>query len=402
MHQMHQMDEIKAFLSSNEKSLVVIGASKSGKTKCCLECIHGFTQSNSSSSSSSSNNSKQNVLVLEYDDLDTHADLVKVVSNFITTPCKLEDLIQCSANANANASANATIIDKAKLKIIFLDDVDILFSQDRYANNYIQEIITKSKPNVKVIMTCSASEERKTTDVKKKSSMVRLSTNTYQDSDQDPDPHKTYFDMNIYQVVDRLFENREKGLDDTELAASLDPTLISFMMYDNYKMYFCDNYKMQHPSSQDMNKKSKDISNAYVHTSIIEDFVFNTNDWNLAEMASIIRCHTIRLSQRDLMLKQDKINQKSKAKEKEKDTKDIQYTQITSRSAQHFNILKKTMAVSELTSSNVAYMSRLAYSQGIAKTRRLDLKTDVGAVCQAFIFNIYDSMPKKKKKILGI
>ena len=382
---MHQMDEIKAFLSSNEKSLVVIGASKSGKTKCCLECIHVFAQSSSS---------KQNVLVLEYDDLDTHADLVKVVSNFITTPCKLEDLIQCgNSNSNANANANA-IIDKAKLKIIFLDDVDILFSQDRYANNYIQEIITKSKPNVKVIMTCSASEERKTTDVKKKSSMVRLSTNTYQDPDQDPDPHKTYFDMNIYQVVDRLFENREKGLDDTELAASLDPTLISFMMYDNYKMYFCDNYKMQHPSSQDMNKKSKDISNAYVHTSIIEDFVFNTNDWNLAEMASIIRCHTIRLSQRDLIKKTNKA--------KEKDIKDIQYTQITSRSAQHFNILKKTMAVSELTSSNVAYMSRLAYSQGIAKTRRLDLKTDVGAVCQAFIFNIYDSMPKKKKKILGI
>jgi hypothetical protein len=62
--------------------------------------------------------------------------------------------------------------------------------------------------------------------------------------------------------------------------------------------------------------------------------------------------------------------------------------------------MKKNMAVSELTSSNIMYMAQMYNKAG--KTKKVDLKTNVGAVCQAFIFNIYDSMPKKKKKILGI
>jgi hypothetical protein len=129
-----------------------------------------------------------------------------------------------------------------------------------------------------------------------------------------------------------------------------------------------------------------------MHTSVIEDFVFNTNDWNLSELASIIRCHMIRLCQRDLqVLPLAKLR-----------TTDIQYTQITSRSAQHYNIMKKNMAVSELTSDNVMYMAQMHFLNKQLQTKKIDLKTNVGAVCQAFIFNMCDSMPKKKKKILGI
>ena len=368
------MDEIKEFINGQDVSLVVIGGSLSGKTSYCINAMN--------------KTSLQNILVLEYESLDTHTDLVSRISNFVTTPRTINNMQIGSIDSLLKQASIDTY------KILFLDDVDILFSQDRYANNYIQEIIGGKYPYLKVIMTCTACEERKTTDVKKKSRVVRLANANANANANNAniDPHKTYFDMNIYQVVEHLFDNRDKGLDDTELAASLDPTLISFMMYDNYKAYFCNNYNLDHPSSQCVNKIMSDISLAYMHTSVIEDFVFNTNDWNLSELASIIRCHMIRLCQRDLqVLPLAKLR-----------TTDIQYTQITSRSAQHYNIMKKNMAVSELTSDNVMYMAQMHFLNKQLQTKKIDLKTNVGAVCQAFIFNMCDSMPKKKKKILGI
>ena len=352
----HHIQHIQHFIQNEIKdqdqdvdsyALLIIGASKSGKTRTCQDALRNIPINS--------------LLVLEYENIDSHADLLKQTSNFISTPMMFE-----------------TTRPKNMCPIIFFDDIDILFAQDRYANSHVQDLI-KSK-QVKLIMTCAASEERKTTEIKKKvSNVIRLNK-----AIQSQDPLMAYFDKNIYQVVEHIFADGCGSIKDTELGTSLDPTLISFMMFDNYKAHFCNVYKLPHPASEQAHKLVNPIAIAYMHTSILEDFVFSTNDWALAEMSSLIRCHTIRATQRDLLLAASTSTSTTLVQP----PPTIAYTQITSRSAQHYNVLKKTMGIPEINVDNIPLLAQIPFIKS-------NLKNDIGMVCHAFAFNIIKARPKR-------
>lgn len=335
---------IATFCKTNTVSMVVLGPAKSGKTTLCLEAIQGHDH-----------------LVLEYEQLDSHADLVKRISNFISTPRRISVL---EAMKGGVGSAP---------RIIFLDDVDILFSQDRFANGYILDWIKKAPPSIKFLITCTACQERKVTELKKKSEVVRLPPSVQaQDQDQAQaqaqDPSQTYFDKNIYDVVEHLFKSDTCTLKDTELGIGTDPTLISFMMYDNFKAHLAERFSIPIPIDK--------IYAAYVAAAELEDVVFGSADATIAEIPALLRCHTIRLVQA-----QAQAQEKTGQNPKKGPAKAIAYTQITSRSAQHYNVMKRHAAVGELTPANIAMLAQLPGSKP-------DLKTDVGIVCQAFAYNI--------------
>lgn len=329
------MDEIREFIDAEietQHTMMVIGPSKSGKTSFCNQVLKD-----------------RSFLRIDHEAIENHADLIKQVSNYVST---------------------ARIGEAQHLqKIIFIDDVDILLSQDRFCNNYIQtHVIGKG---IKLLMTCVVSEERKISDIKKKASqLIRLPP-----LHVITDPLQEYFNKNIYQVVECLFENPQKPLANTELAISIDPMLISFIMYDNYKSIFVNSYHQPNKEYIRM------IATAYMHTSLMEDAVYRTNDYAII---SLIRCHTIRMAQQFMMAQAQALTPPPRKQQKHV----MHYTQITSRSAQHFNVLKKHMIASELTPHNIALMSQL--------TKNHDIKTTHGAVCHAFKYNI--SLPQKKKK----
>jgi len=334
---MHEL--INDFVSnstSSSNACVVIGASASGKTRYCLDALNGT-----------------DFLNLEYEEIDSHADLVKRITNYITTPKRISIL---DAFKNINS-----------MRTIFLDDVDILFSLDRFANGYIQESI-KKYPHVKFLITCSTSEERKVTDIKKKAIVVRLLAPISEKIDA---AHRLYFDMNIYQVVESMFDQRTPTFADTELAISLDPTLVSFIMYDNYKA-FLSSYQLSISSIQRIHQACADAAK-------LEDVTFGSPDSHIAELPALLRCHTIRLMKHQTNSNSNCFPNPS-----------VIYTQITSRSAQHFNVLKKHAASTELTPRNVALLAQVP-------KRKFNLKTNVGMTCQAFKYNIIDPLKYKEK-----
>lgn len=69
------------------------------------------------------------------------------------------------------------ILKSKQQKVIFLDDVDILFSNDRYSSTYIQSLIDRIREQrlpIKVIITCSVDDERKLCDFKKTTNVLKL------------------------------------------------------------------------------------------------------------------------------------------------------------------------------------------------------------------------------------
>jgi hypothetical protein len=181
--------------------------------------------------------------------------------------------------------------------------------------------------------------------------------------------------MNIYNIIDKIFENSSLDLYDVELALSNDPTLIGFMMYDNYKTYFCNNYKQISLSIQ------SNISKIYMDTTLLEDFGYLSNDHALISIANLTRCHTIRSYQQTLVPKKITKNES------------INYTQITARSAQHCCINKKKARTVALNDNNIEIMAQILYKKG----QKPNLKSDIGSVCQAIIFNVLHVKTSKKK-----
>jgi hypothetical protein len=375
---------MRVFMSSDSNAgLVILSPSGSGKTKFCELAFAEYT-------------SVFDVLRPMYSDIDNHKALVDVVTNFLDT-----------------ATYTTT---RHKRKVVFFDDIDILFSQDRYANTFVQNLIGACK--AKIVMTCTTGEERKATEVKKKSSVIRLDLPSSTDlksimmgdavaiayskdlgnnvrsiqlamqgshSAVEKDL-RAYFDQNIYQIVETIFDRyAESNVNDLEVALSSDPSLISYMMYDNYKGYIdahTPDKALPHPLDF---YHMPLIANVFVTTSLLEDYAFANNDWNLVEVANISRTLCIRNMQKQLAETQQPLPLPF----------NIQYTQITSRSAQHYNIAKKMASLTEIAPNNIPFFTSIK-SAYIAKGA--PSKTNLGAVCNAFAFNILKKSTSKSRK----
>lgn len=373
---------LSASLQSTSRFMLLIGQSGSGKT----------TFINSAIAESKINHS---TMFVSYDGLTCHKDLTSLVENFVYTKTMTEFF-------------------EKKTKLLIFDDIEILFAQDRYAHAFIQNLLTdltKSKDPIKVIITCSLGEEKKTTDIKKRSDIIRLhnpspkETKRYisdilinegwiydevlldtliknmqcnirniitniesvviEQSSEDAELQESriYFDNNIYDLVEKIFHNPQRSLIDLEIAISCDPTLCSFMMYDNFKPFFDMCYKLpkiDEPGSI-LSNWVGNIYNSYVDASKIEENAYRNSDWTLMEIANVARCGVIRLAQREFTQKPDV--QLSDFK--------VTYTQITTRAAQHHNIEKKLDAISsydELSRDNIMFLGDMVFEKKKQKT----------------------------------
>ena len=356
---------IDAFLTQSDATvqkhrlLIIIGPVGAGKTTFCNIAL---------------NNHADTIRWFSpyLENIDSHKDLVQQCENFLTTD-------------NVNVCPNAP---KAKHKLIFFDDVDILFSHDRYANSFIQKLVDMTPEGIECIegmplfiVTCAAGDERRLTDLKKKcKNILRLENPSvteivakygaeFEEKARKHDCNIThmlqgnevnhkYFDKNIYQIVENIFAE-DDGLVNLEQAISNDPTLISFMMYDNYRKIYS-----KQPDAAAFDR----ITKTYMDCSVLEDFAYNTSDWNLIEATGLMRCQTIRL-----------LNGSGYQVKKGPPPT---YTQITSRSAQHYCMNKKLNALRTTNYRNVELLAALMH-----QTKQKTDKSNLGLVCNAFIYN---------------
>jgi SpoVK/Ycf46/Vps4 family AAA+-type ATPase len=381
---------MREFIKGDECCKILIGPSGCGKSKFC-ELL--FKEAN------------YNVIRPAYDTFLSHKDFVQ----FIEISAKTTTILD--------------IVQKKK-KILFLDDVDVLLSQDRYAATYLTSLIQKIQSkqyNIKLVITCVAAEEKKLTDIKKKVDHLKLHVPTLGDcllyimgildaegyeveeeslveliktmqfnirnilvniftcSDMENEANqRAYYDMNIFEVVGQVFNNSKKGFDDLDIALSSDPTLISYMMYDNFKEYIrsCYTFTDDHYTTCIMN-----VMKFYMDSSIIEAEAYVTNEWENIETANLIKCGSIRAFQNSIAKKPLGSKQPYK----------ICYTTIMTRSSQHYCNMKKVerfAARNEIDFHNMALLSEIAFENCKEKTWKNISKDDDGTIITSYMSNV--------------
>lgn len=330
-----QIGVIRDFLSIDwvgSRSLIIIGPSGCGKSTIMNLLI---AECNSIKASLGIQVCRPN-----YENMLCHKDLQSQVENFVIVKTIFE-----------------MMTSQQKQKVLIMDDFDTLIAQDRYANNYIQEVHDKGcfgKKNFKMILIGSSVDERKFTDLKKKIKLVVRIHNPRQEivvpyierilNEENYDftieelrdivvslqcnirniltnitsfeerSAQHYMDKNIYDVVLKIMQRYGEDLNDLNVAMSSDPTIISYMLYDNYKA-FCPG--ANHTA----------VTEKYVCSSIFEEYAYRTNDWTLIDISNLMRCGSVRHEMR-------------KHRPIVPDNTPVQYTQITTRAAQHFNNMK--------------------------------------------------------------
>lgn len=394
-----QRSAISRFLECKDASkngLIVLGPTGCGKTTL-IELI--------------CNDMKYCVHKPCYETFTCHKDVEQYIESFLNTKSILDIL-------------NGT------RRVLFLDDVEVLLSQDRYANTYLQSMfanMTKVGSPCKVIMACSTGEEKRLTDLKKKIECIRLHNPSFKDAFaytvqildteeyeydgkevmdvvksmqcnirnivlnvfsalnvEEEKALRNYMDMNIFEIVERIFNNYGESLKELDVALSYDPTLASFMMYDNFKAYVTSKYKVDLD-----NNINAPINDAYIVASCFEDCAFKNNDWDLIEICNLLRCGSIRLAQK-------KLTKKSRP-----DDYRINYTQITTRAAQHYNNMKKLKTyidTNKISHENMVLLGDFCFE----KQCKLPAKSEEYNVISAYVSNICnkDNLIYNNRKVI--
>lgn len=253
------MDDILSFLDNDRRMILIVGMSGSGKTTLVKDALtkHGTTY-----------------ITPSYND---YKQFEECVDNFVN-------------------SAGFSFFSTNGKRVVFLDDVENLFSQHKQAKVFISSVLAGKNLDCKFVMTCSASEEKRIEiDYKIDYCVVRLpenkNTNAYRDRD-------------IYAIVFNIFRNYKECMLDLYHALSSDAILISFMMYDNVGLFL--------PSAADtMNP----IYKSYLQMSLLERYAFKNNDWDILHLYTLVQCGMIRYMQKHIHL----VHEKEKEKEKDKE-----------------------------------------------------------------------------------
>ena len=359
---------LRTFLnaSSSLNSLLVIGPSGGGKTTLVNLLL---------------NESPDAYCVLRpnYEEFTTHKDLASTVDKFLYMK-------------------NMHEIFFKKLKILFLDDLDILLTTDRYSNTYVQDIIAKLKkaagtaPPFKILMTCSQGNEKRMTDIKKKclychmknpdpstlcdrllpdlgidhdslasfrpklldlakayggnvrcvltnlSTMLAewCSNNTSAKSNSDRrdiQVSSVVFDKNILDICDGIIKATPWTVKDLEIWLSVDPCLVSYIIYDNVMGQIVSN-NHRHMSR---------VLRAYSQASIMENVLHNKNDQIICDSCNIWRCGLIKIAIHDV---ETSPSSKSTKTPPLKCNEPLKYTTIPTRSANFYAAQKKNRVAS--------------------------------------------------------
>lgn len=259
-------------------------------------------------------------------------DVLDIKGNDVTDLKALKVLIE---NFVAHRTIESFFSRKAKL--VFFDDVDLMMCADRGCGTYLMSFVDGLKKNVAVsfIMTCSLSEERKLTDLKKKVPPLRMYNPTPKETlplvldilERESIPHdaskvvelvETYHGniRNVLQNLHQLDAGKktlatEKMLRDLcdattfditrrmlsspmrvkDLHLLSDNTMVPLLLYENYLAELFDN-RLKQPPSVYANVVSKIMSNT-LEAEILERYMFQTTDWELFDPVITLKCGCI-------------------------------------------------------------------------------------------------------------
>lgn len=386
--------DLHSFLSSDQHSLLIIGPSGSGKTSICNLAINEWGKQFQS-------------MRPTYEDFNNHKEFTDNMYKFIY----MRNMFEIFEN---------------KKKLLFLDDVDTLITQDRFANTYIQTIIGKIKDDnipVKLLLTCTSGQEKKISDLKKiifstrlcnpsANQAISLLTSTYphlshynnatlikyvtsfqcnirscllnhENIDDENCIQKEYesrivYDKNIVDIVRSIFETSHLTVKQLSVCLSEDPALISYIMYDNFIKYF--------PNNNENLDKLLSILKCFTISSSMETVIYNKNDWLLHDISNLFRCGIIKHN--------------CKAIHQGGLDKDISYTTITTRASNFFNMIKRVgehQSILQVSFASLQRYQEIDADNGVAKSKNSGKKHKEDSGLNNYIKRICIHTSKQKR-----
>lgn len=345
-------------LKTHPSYTLLIGPSGGGKT-CVCDLILGMYD--------------YNVLKINGDETEDLKSLKRLLDNFMN---------------------NKTIESffSSRKKVVFIDDVDILMSCDRNVNSFLLGFIddaTKSG-RVSVIFTCSSSEEKRLTELKKKISCIRLTnpsqkdvfayiTNildkeeviydhtkllrlidvhnnnirnifnnlhhlSYSDDEMSEEKQrKLLFDANVFDVMKKLFFFKTSA-DGLRLIS--DNNIIPLLLYENFPNELFKNRIRQ--TKEKYCDSILYINKMFIDAEIQEQFMYQNTEWSMYDNITILKCGSIN-------------NQLTKFERKKTRVFDTYvFTQILTKAALRCNYGKKLLVMKRNTKlydiKNVYYL----------------------------------------------
>lgn len=331
-------ESLGKFITSSQSCLLVIGPSGSGKTSLCQIAIAAADK-------------KFQVMRPVYEDFATHKEFADHLKKFISMRNMLE-------------------IFENRPKILFLDDLDTLISHDRFANMYVQQLITSTASlGIKILMTCTTGQEKRVADIKKKVLWTKIFNPSVSAAilymrkmhplETDKVSHdqlekyvlslqcnvracksnlhilkdgntikeelanRIVFDKNICDSVEAIFAAGPMDAKTLDICLSEDPSLISYIMYDNFSKFAIHTANHEIPSVYDRTVK---VIDAYTLGAMMENIIFAKNDWLLHDICNLYRCGILKY-----LIGQGQY----------KKCASITYTTITTRASNYYNMIKR-------------------------------------------------------------
>jgi GTPase SAR1 family protein len=221
-----------------------------------------------------------------------------------------------------------------KKKLILLDDIDILISNERNANSFILSLVedTLNMEKLSILITCTNSEEKRLTELKKKIGYERISVPSKQDllvyfsnllenekieydgekllkmidvynhnvrnimynlhslyvSDDKLNiekSHRVMFDSTAFTMMETLYK---KHLNFQELRQISDNSLVPMLLYENY---YTELFKHKEKlGKKDYLKIIDDVSSGYLSGDIMENYMYQNIEWSLYDYVTFLKC----------------------------------------------------------------------------------------------------------------
>lgn len=295
-----QKMDFKNFLTEDKSSSsIIVGPNGSGKSTFVDLSIKEYC-------------SGYKILFIDYNNITNHKDIQELINNFL----KNKSILECLDSKNK------------RKKLIVFDDLNILMSIDRYALKYISELLNKSKMDYKIIITINIEDEKKVVDFykKHKSLSIKLSyppfnacvvyfldifsdilseddiiniiknckcniRQIFLNYDNVEHKYKSINDTNIFDIVNDLFYNKH-SINDIRLIISSDPTLITYIMYENFIQLTKENSKINF-NTDEFKKIVYKMTKTFIESSIMETSNFTYNDNSFNDLFNIIKAASI-------------------------------------------------------------------------------------------------------------